>query len=79
MEADSISQSGEVGKLTMGRNALVVRNLPTLSIDVTCLGARSSDTPPQGPGGSSRLVGWEPIVLAYSELVVPANLKMTYM
>jgi hypothetical protein len=55
-----------------------VRNLPKLSFEVTPLGATSSDIPPQGAGGFSKNVDWEPIVLAYHnrELVVPANLRM---
>jgi hypothetical protein len=64
--------------LTGGRDLLVVRNLPTLSIEVTSLEASSSNIPPQGAGGSSKPVDWEPIVLAYHnrELLVPTNMRM---
>jgi hypothetical protein len=76
--ADSISQPREAEKITGGRDSLVVRNLPTLSIEVTSSGVSSSDIPPQEAGGSSKPVDWEAIVLAYHnrELVVPANLRM---
>jgi hypothetical protein len=76
--ADSISQPGEAEKKTRGRNSLDVRNLSTLSTEVTSLRARSSDIPPQRAGGNSKPVDWEAIVLAYynRELVVPTNLKM---
>jgi hypothetical protein len=59
-----------------------VRNLPSLSLEVTSLGASNSGIPPWGAGCSSKPVDWEPIVLAYHnrELVVPANLwtKVTF-
>jgi hypothetical protein len=56
--ADSINQPGEAEKITGGRDSLVVRNLPALSIEVTSLGASSSDISPQGAGGSSKPVDW---------------------
>jgi hypothetical protein len=56
---------------------LIVRNLPAISIEVTFLGASSSDIPPQGVGDSSKSMDWEPIVLAYHnrKLMVPAKLR----
>jgi hypothetical protein len=58
-----------------------VRNLPSSSIEVTCLGVSSYCTTPQEACGYSKPADWEPIVLAYNrKLVVPGNLgtKMTF-
>jgi hypothetical protein len=59
-----------------------VRNLHSLFIEVTFMGASSSGIPPQGAGGFRKRAGWEPIVLVYHnrELAVPANLwtRVTY-
>jgi hypothetical protein len=75
-QSDNISQLGEVQKISRGMGLLVMRNLPTLSTEVNPMRV-SSDIPPQGAGGSSKPVGWEPVVLAYNwKLVVPANLRM---
>jgi hypothetical protein len=80
--ADSISQPREAEKITGGRDSPVLRNLPSLSIEVSSLGASSSGIPPRGAGSSSKPVDSEPIVLAYynRKLVVPANLwtKVTF-
>jgi hypothetical protein len=57
--ADSVSEPGEVEKITGGSDSLVLRNLPTLSIEVTPLGSSSL---PQGAGGSTKPVDWELIV-----------------
>jgi hypothetical protein len=78
--ADSIRKPREAEKITRGRDSLVVGKIPTLSIEVTPWETVISDMPPQGAGGSSKPADWEPIVLAYQnrELVVPANLRMTF-
>jgi hypothetical protein len=55
--ADSISQLGEPEKTTGGRGSPVVRNLPLLFIQVTCLGASSSGILPQGDSSSSKHLG----------------------
>jgi hypothetical protein len=55
-EANSISQLGEAEKTTEGRDSPTVSNLPLLFIEVTFLGASSSDIPPQGASGSGKPV-----------------------
>jgi hypothetical protein len=80
--ADSISQPREAEKTTRDRDSPVVRNIPSPSIEVTSLGASSSDIPTQGAGGSSKPVNWKPIAfdIHNRELAVPPNLwmKVTY-
>jgi hypothetical protein len=75
--AENISQRREAEETTGGRDSLVLRNLPTLSIKATSLGVSSSDIPPQGASGSSKPVDWEQIILAHHnrEMMVPANLR----
>jgi hypothetical protein len=80
--AVSVSQPGEAEKTTGGTDSPVVRNLPSLSIEVTSLGARSSGRPPQGASDSSKPVNWESVVLAsnHREVAVLTNLwtEVTY-
>jgi hypothetical protein len=74
-----LSEPGEAEKITWGQG-LTTCEKPTYTFyRGHPLGASSSDIPPQGAGGSSKPVDWEPTVLAYHnrELVVQANLRMT--
>jgi hypothetical protein len=47
---------GNLRRQLGGRGSPVVRNLPKLFIEVTCLGASSSGIQPQGASGSSKPV-----------------------